>query len=121
MSDERPRNQGSNPKDFMQGRSEGRLAHAAMDDMVQVPRLIFRLVTLPIWLPYRGWKIFRRRRQMAEFAAMRARNLIIGDRVVREITLDWVKDHPGDYILGEYDPGVPKLQRKFKKLLTRRK
>jgi len=67
-----------------------------------------------------SWKIIRLRREMAEFAAARGRNLIIGDRAVREITLEWVKDHPADFILGEYDPGVPKLQHKIGKLLARR-
>ena len=121
MPDERHRFQGPDPKAFIQGTSEGRIAHSAMDDMVLAPRLLFRLITLPIWLPYRGWKIIKRRRQMAEFAAIQARNLIMGDRAVREITLAWVKDHPEDYVLGEYDPRVPKLQRTFKKILTRRK
>jgi len=121
LFNQRQRSQGSDPKAFMQGKNEGTIAHGAMDDMVLVPRLIFRLVTLPILLPYRGWKAIRRRRQMAEFAAMRARNLIMGDRAVREITLEWVKDHPDEYILGEYDPGVPKLQRAFSKMLIDRR
>ena len=107
--------------DSIRGKSEGTVYLAAFDDMVSLPKILFRLVTLPIWLPFRGWKIIRRRRQMAEFAAMRARNVIVNDRIVREITLDWVKDHPADYILGEYDPKVQKLQRTFGKMLARRK
>ena len=116
MPEERPRDY-----DSMRGKSEGVLYTAALDDMVSFPKIMFRLVTLPIWLPYRVWKIIRGRRDMAEFARMRARNVILNDRVVREITLDWVKDHPDDYVLGEYDPKVMKLQRTFGKLLGRRK
>jgi hypothetical protein len=91
-----------------------------MEDWVAVLKFLFRFVTLPVWLPYRVWMIVRRRRQMAEFVAIRGRYVIIGDRAVREITLEWVKDHPADFILGEYDPGVPKLQHKIGKLLARR-
>ena len=56
---------------------------------------------------------------MAEFATVRARNVIVNDRVVTEITLEWIEDHPADYAFGMYDPKVPKLQRAFKKILER--
>jgi hypothetical protein len=121
MPDERPRDLGSHPSRYIQGKNDGKLAHAELDDMVALPKLVLRLIALPVWLPYKGWKIVKRRREMAEFARMQGRYAISGDRTAREITLAWVKEHPDDYILGEYDPGVPKLQRKFKKLLERRR
>ncbi|HAC18961.1 MAG TPA: hypothetical protein DCF78_10360 [Dehalococcoidia bacterium] len=68
-----------------------------------------------------SWKIIRLRREMAEFAAARGRNLIIGDRAVREVTLAWVEDHPQEFVLGEYDPAVPKLQSASKKSMDRRR
>ena len=58
---------------------------------------------------------------MKEFAAGRARNRIINDGVVRTATLDWVKDPPDDYAFAEYDPGVPRVERTFRKMLTRRR
>jgi len=58
---------------------------------------------------------------MAEFAAARGRNLIIGDRAVREVTLASVEDHPQEFVLGEYDPAVPKLQSASKKAMDRRR
>ena len=33
--------------------NEGRLARGSMDDWVMALRFFFRLVTLPIWLPYK--------------------------------------------------------------------
>jgi hypothetical protein len=118
---ERRRSQGNDAKSFSQGVHDGSLAQGSMEDWVVVIKFLFRVVTLPVWLPYRVWKIIRRRRQMAEFVAIRRRYVIIGDRAVREITLEWVQDHPADFILGEYDPRVPKLQHKIGKLLARRK
>ena len=56
---------------------------------------------------------------MAEFATARARNVIVNDRVVKEIALEWIKDHPADYALGEYDPKARKLQSAIKKILER--
>mgnify|MGYP001347471643 CR=1 FL=1 len=117
---ERQRAQGHDARGFSQGVHDGTLAQGTMEDWVAVLKFLFRFVTLPVWLPYRVWMIVRRRRQMAEFVAIRGRYVIIGDRAVREITLEWVKDHPADFILGEYDPGVPKLQHKIGKLLARR-
>ena len=64
MPEERPRNLGSDPKQFVVGRALSQSAHSELDDMVALPRLLLRLVTLPIWLPYRGWKYIQRRRQM---------------------------------------------------------
>ena len=119
MPDERPRDLGSDPKQFDIARIENVAAYSHRDDMVALPKLVFRLVILPIWLPYRGWKIIKRRRQMAEFATARARNVIVDDRVVKEITLEWIEDHPADYAFGAYDPKVPKLHRTFKKILDR--
>ena len=119
MPEKRPRNLGSDPKQFVVGRALSQSAHSEMDDMVALPRLLFRLVTLPIWLPYRGWKSIQRRRQKAEFAMARAQNVFVNDDVVRKITLEWVENHPADYPLGEYDPKVRKLQRSFKKILDR--
>ncbi|MCH2315862.1 MAG: hypothetical protein MK524_05585 [SAR202 cluster bacterium] len=121
QQNERRRVQGRDPRAFYQGMNEGRLAQGSMDDWVMALRFFFRLVTLPIWLPYKGWKIIRLRREMAEFAAARGRNLIIGDRAVREVTLAWVEDHPHEFVLGEYDPAVTKLQSAFKKLMDRRR
>lgn len=93
QQNERRRVPGRDPRAFYQGMNEGRVAQSSMDDWVMALRFFFRLVTLPIWLPCKGWKIIRHRREMAEFAAARRKNLIIGDRAVREVTLAWVEDH----------------------------
>ena len=116
MPDDRRRDYSS-----VRGVSEGMHAHATMDDWTSIPKFVFRLITLPIWLPFSGWRTIRRRRQMAAFAEAGKRNRFVSDRLAKEVTLDWVKAHPDDYVLGEYDPRVPKLQRTFSKLLSRRK
>ena len=97
-----------------------RLLHDDTEVVAKALKLPLRLLTFPIWFAFYCWRVQKRRREMKEFAAGRARNRIINDEVVRSITLDWVKDHPDDYIFGEYDPRVPKLERTFRKL-TRRK
>ena len=119
MPEERPRDLGSDPKSFVMGRSQGMAAHSQLEDNRLLAKLVFRLFILPVWLPYKGWKIIKRRRQMAEFAMARARNVFVTDSVVNEIALAWIEDHPADYALGEYDPKLPKLQRAFKKILER--
>jgi hypothetical protein len=118
---EQRRSQGNDVRAFSQGVHDGSLAQGTMDDWVVALKFLFRFVTLPVWVPNRVWKIIRRRRQMAEFVAIRGRYVIIGDRAAREVTLAWVKDQPAEFILGEYDLGVPKLQHKISKLLARRK
>jgi len=89
-----------------------------VEDRVIFTKLLFRLIGLPIWLPYKGWKTIQRKRQMTEFAIAHADNVAaITDDVVREVTLEWVENHPSDFAFGEYDPKVMKVQRTFKKIL----
>ena len=98
-----------------------RLLHDDTEVVAKALKLLLRIVIFPIWFPLYCWRVLERRREMTEFAAGRARNRIINDKVVSTTTLDWVKDHPDDYIFGEYDPRVPKLELTFRKMLTRRK
>ena len=105
--------------DFV-AKSLARLLHDDTELVAKAVKLPFRLLTFPIWFAFNYWRVRKRRREMKEFAAGRARNRIINDEVIRTTTLDWVKDHPDDYIFGEYDPRLPKLERTFRKLLARR-
>ncbi len=97
-----------------------RLLHDDTEVVAKVLGVTLRLIIFPIWFPYYCWRIWKRRREMKEFAAGRARNRIINDEIVRTTTLDWVKDHPDDYIFGEHDPRLAKLEHTFRKMLTRR-
>ncbi len=103
------------PKDPL---ARGHIVYSTANNMGS--ELLFRLLFFPIWLPYKGWKTLRQRRQMAEFAEMRAKNVMVTDDVVKEIALEWVKDHPKDYFYREHDPKVPKLERTFRKILARK-
>ena len=98
-----------------------RLLHDDTDLVAKALKFLLRIVIVPIWFPLYGWRVLQRRREMTQFAAGRARNRIINDEVVRTTTLDWVKGHPDDYAFGEHDPRVPKVERTFRKMLTRRK
>ena len=97
-----------------------RLLHDDTELVAKALKLFLRIVILPIWFPLYCWRALERRHEMKEFAAGRARNRIINDEVIRAITLDWVYDHPGDYLFGEHDHRVPKLERTFRKLTRRR-
>ena len=86
------------------------------DDRIEFD-LISRLLTLPIRLPYKRWKLSRLRRQMTEFARVRAAHTSDNDSVARDIALEWVKHHPADYALGVNDPRFPQLQGVFKQIM----
>ena len=45
------------------GRAEGRAAQEQLSDTVAVFRLLFRLITLPLWLPVKLWLRYRRKRR----------------------------------------------------------
>jgi len=120
MPEERPPNLGHDPKQFVIGQSQGMAARSQLADQAILAKLFFRLIFLPIWLPFRVWSMIKRKRQINAFVIARAENVaVITDEVEREITVEWVEAHPADYPLGEYDPKVMKLQRSFKKILNR--
>ena len=120
MPEQRPSNLGHDPKQFVIGQSQGMAARSQLADQAIMAKLFFRLIFLPIWLPFRVWSMIKRKRQINAFVLARAENVVvITDEVVREITVEWVEAHPGDYPLGDYDPKVMKLQRSFKKILDR--
>ena len=120
MPVERPRDLGHDPKQFIIGQSQGMVARSQLADQAILAKLFFRLIFLPIWLPFKIWGMIKRKRQINAFVLARAENVVVvTDEVVREIALKWVEDHPSDFPLGDYDPKVMKLQRSFKKILDR--
>lgn len=101
------------------GTFQGKVALDAHADQMRTFRLIFRLLFLPLWLPYVLWKLRRRNREMIAFAARHSWKTINSVELVEEITLSWVKEHSRDYFYQEHDPKVPRLRRKFGKILER--
>ena len=51
-------------------------------------------------------------------AEIQAASLLADDEFMRQLALEWVGLHPRDFIFGEYDPKVAKLQRTFEKILS---
>ena len=51
-------------------------------------------------------------------AELRAASLLADDEFVRQLALKWVELHPRDFIFGEHDPKVAKLQRAFEEILS---
>ena len=93
-----------------------------------------RLLLFPIWLPYWFWERRKKKSEMREFvfAGTRAMNqesddigaeiwsasLLADDEFMHKLALEWVRLHPGDFVLGECDPKVAKLQSTFEKILS---
>ena len=99
------------------GRAYGRAQRDGLSDQVALFKLLLRVPLLPIWLPIFLWKRHRRNQDMAAFADQRVRE---GNSKPDQIALKWVEERPKEYILGEYDPAVPKLTKTFRKILDRR-
>ena len=99
------------------GRHEGRVAHEVFGDQMSLLRLLLRLITLPVWLPFYLYGVAKRRRETKVFVLERARNRFVDDALVNEIALAWAESHPDEYPLGEYDPGLGKLRQRFRRII----
>ena len=94
------------------GRHEGRAAREAFGDQMSLFRLLLRVITLPFWLPFYLLGVINQRRAVKAFVIDRARNRLVNDELIHEITLAWVEGDPETYPLGEYDPAfrIPQAQ-----------
>ena len=99
------------------GRHEGRAAREAFGDQMSLFRLLLRVITLPFWLPFYLLGVINQRRAVKAFVIDRARNSLVNDELIHEITLAWVEGDPETYPLGEYDPAFRKLSRRFKGII----
>ena len=99
------------------GRHEGRAAREAFGDQMSLFRLLLRVIFLPFWLPFYLLGVMNQRRAAKAFVIGKARNRLVNDELIHEITLAWVEGHPETYPLGEYDPAFRKLSRRFKGII----
>ena len=51
-------------------------------------------------------------------AEIQAASLLADDEFMRQLALEWVRLHPGDFIFGEHDPKVAKLRSTFERILS---
>ncbi len=99
------------------GRHEGRAAHEVFGDQMSLLRLLVRVILLPFWLPFYILGVIKKRREVKAFVLERARNRLVSDLLVNEIAVEWAEANPGEYPLGEYDPGLAKLRPRFRRII----
>ncbi len=98
-------------------RHDVRASHENVNTQISIFRFILRVIFLPVWLPFYLYGVAKRRRVTREFVLERAKNRLIDASLIDEIALAWAEAHPDDYPLGEYDPGLGKLRRQFKRII----
>ena len=98
------------------GRLEGKAAADQLSDTITAFRLLFRIATLPIWVPM---YFYRRRRRHANMVAFSQSLAVRGAKDAREVAIRWALEHPNEYVLGEYDPALRKVEKAFRKILRR--
>lgn len=97
------------------GRMQNRALDSQRGDSMLVFGAILKALALPFWLPFWLIKRYRIRREMIRLGQdWRKHGLSY-----REIAVRWAEQFPHEYPLGEYDPGVRKLEARFRKLLEK--
>ena len=95
------------------GRTYNRALDSQFSDTVSIYKLILKGLTLPFWLPFWLIKRLRTRKEML----VMGREWQAAGLSYREMGVRWAERFPSEYPLGEYDPGVKKLETSFRKLL----
>ena len=97
------------------GRMQNRALGSHRGDTMLVFRAILKALTLPFWIPFWLLKRYRIRREMIRMGQhWQGRGLSC-----REMAIRWVEQFPREYAPGEYDPRLPKLETRFRKLLEK--
>ena len=97
------------------GRMQNRALDSQRGDSMLVFRAILKALTLPFWFPFWLLRRYRIRQEMVRMGQdWQERGLSH-----REIAVGWAERLPQEYPLGEYDPGVRKLEARFRKLLEK--
>ena len=97
------------------GRLYGRALDTQFGDTVSVTRFVLKVLTLPLWLPFWLRKRYRIRKEMIRLGQGWQECGLSH----REIAVRWAERFPQEYPLGEYDPGVRRLEARFGKLLKK--
>ena len=100
-------------------RHDGRASLEEVSAQAFIFRLLFRVITLPFWLPFKLLKVIRRRKELSTFVLSNARNRLVNDSLIHEIALAWVEENPQEFPYGEYDPGFRKFRLRVKKMVER--
>ena len=100
-------------------RHEGRASLEEVSAQAFIFGLLFRVITLPFWLPFKLLKVTRRRRELRTFVSEKARNRLVNESLIHEIALAWVEENPQEFPYGEYDPGFRKFRLRVKKMIER--
>lgn len=100
-----------NPNDAIRPQSTSR-------DVGFFGNVMTRLFLLPIWLPYWFWNRRKKRIEMTEFVVAGTSGRLADGELIGQLVLEWVESHPRDFVFGEYDPMVSKLERSFEKILS---
>ena len=78
-----------------------------------------KLLLLPIWLPYHYWSRKKKKREMIDFVVAGTGEKLADNELRQQLALKWVELHPGDFVLGKYDPKLPQLEDTFQRILSR--
>lgn len=96
-------------------------SHENLSTQVAIFRFILRVIFFPVWLPFYLYGAMKRRKEMQEFVLQRTRNRQIDAALINEIAIAWAEARLEEYPLGEYDPGLGKLRRRFRRIIERHK
>ena len=97
------------------GRMQNRALGSHRGDSKLVFGALLKALTLPFWLLFWILKRYRIRREMIAIG----RHWQGHGLSYREMAVRWAERFPQEYPLGEYDPGMSKLDARFRKLLEK--
>ena len=95
------------------GRANARAAHEYADQQVGAARLLFKLITLPFWLPFHLAGALKERREIRAFILEQAPGQPITDDLIVHLTVAWALRNPQRYPHGRYGQKFDRLKVRF--------
>ena len=94
------------------GRAEAGAARQYANPQAGAAKLLLKLITLPLWLPFSLARGVKERREIRAFIIQQAPERPINNALIKDLTVAWAERNPQRYPHGRYD-------RKFDRLKTR--
>ena len=95
------------------GRAEAGVAREYSNQQVRAAKLLFKLITLPFWMPFSLARGLKERREIRAFIIEQAPGQPITNALIKDLTIAWAERNPQRYPHGRYDRKFDRLKVRF--------
>ena len=95
------------------GKTNRQVASDTLRHEAGAAKLLFKLITLPFWMPFSLARGLKERREIRAFIIEQAPGQPITNALIKDLTIGWAERNPQRYPHGRYDRKFDRLKVRF--------